>query len=83
LLHLVGSFIRVIEDARNHKPFKLIRRLWGKKRKLCAAYIFLISKVFLALHMRGDNIKIINIRTHLKTTEWQVAKWIEEAQYGA
>ena len=33
--------------------------------------------------MREDNIKIIDIRTDLKTTEWQGAKWIEEAQYGA
>jgi len=56
----------------------------GKQnRKPCAANIFFISKVFLTLHMREDNIKIIDIRTDLKTTEWQGAKWIEEAQYGA
>ena len=54
-----------------------------EKRKQCAVNIFFISKVFLALHMREDNIKIINIRTDLKTTEWQCANWIEEAQYGA
>jgi hypothetical protein len=48
-----------------------------------SAFKGLIFKVFLALHMRGNNIKIINIRTHFKTTEWQGANWIEEAQYGA
>jgi len=29
--------------------------------------------------MRENNIKIINMRTDLKTTEWQGANWIEEA----
>jgi hypothetical protein len=54
-----------------------------EKRKLCTVNIFLISKIFLALHMKEEDIKIINIRTDLKTTEWQGANWIEEAQYGA
>jgi hypothetical protein len=54
-----------------------------EKRKLCAAYIFFISKVLLALHMREDDIKIVNIITDLKTRGWQGANWIEEAQCGA
>jgi len=54
-----------------------------EKRKLCAACIFFISKVFVVLHMIVDNIKIIKIRIHLKTMGWQGANWIEEAQYGA
>jgi len=33
--------------------------------------------------MREDNIKIVNIITDIKTRGWQVANWIEEAQYGA
>jgi hypothetical protein len=56
---------------------------WKEKRKLCAAYIFFISKVSSALNMREDNIKIVNIITDLKTRGWQGANWVEKAQYGA
>jgi hypothetical protein len=32
--------------------------------------------------MTEDNIKIIIIRTDLKTRGWQAANWIEEAKFG-
>jgi hypothetical protein len=55
LLHLVGCFIQVIEDARNHKPYVQIF--------LCATSIFWCSKAHIYNEYEHTNYGIICI-TH-------------------